>query len=259
MNPPMNFRFQIPNPPAGKLIEVSMGEAEMILLRSLHFAEGNMDTNRALWNLAQFYKVNGQHDEALRRLRELIGLLNDPEAKAECVFTMGQAMEQKGDYLGAVRYYKEATALEPAGTFTWYYIQNNLGFSLNMLGRFEEGAMYSRRAIGIDPHRPNGHKNLGVALAALGHYRAAARSFITATRVNAADGRSATLLEDLLQAHPELEFEFAEEAKQCREAVDFASEKIRSAQPQTLRGWRKQLVLFRLNMRWLFGMFRRGK
>lgn len=45
----------------------------------------------------------------------------------------------------AVRYYKEALALEPTHTFAWYSINNNLGFSLNTLGQFAEGENYCRR------------------------------------------------------------------------------------------------------------------
>ena len=41
---------------------------------------------------------------------------------------MGQAMEQVGEYGSAVRYHREALALEPTQTFTQHFINNNLGF-----------------------------------------------------------------------------------------------------------------------------------
>jgi tetratricopeptide (TPR) repeat protein len=91
--------------------------------------------------------------------------LPDPEQRAECVLTMGQVVEQVGDYRAAVQYYREALALEPTHAFTWYFINNNLGLSLNTLGHFAEGERYCRKAIEIHPHRPNAHKNLGIALA----------------------------------------------------------------------------------------------
>lgn len=46
----------------------------------------------------------------------------------------GHAMEQVGDYPTAVRHYTEALALEPTHTFTWHFINHNLGFCLNTLG-----------------------------------------------------------------------------------------------------------------------------
>ena len=163
-----------------------------MLLKKLD--ESKADPTQALWQLAQFYKLSKQHEKALERLRQLMERLPDPEAKAECVLTMGQAMEQVGDYPAAVRYYKEALGLEPTHTFTWYFINNNLGFSLNALSQFAEGEIYCRKAIEIDPNRPNAQKNLGIALAGRGQYADAARCFVAATQANAADGRAFRLL-----------------------------------------------------------------
>jgi tetratricopeptide (TPR) repeat protein len=101
----LDFRFEIPKPPGGPLVELSAEEAEKMLLKKLD--EDKADPTNALWQLAQCYKLNKQHEKALERLRQLILRLPDPESKAECIFTMGQAMEQVGDYEAAVRYYKE--------------------------------------------------------------------------------------------------------------------------------------------------------
>jgi tetratricopeptide (TPR) repeat protein len=247
MKAPMNFRFELPTAQTGPVVELSRAEAERILLASLK--DAGPDRRDPLWNLAQFYKVNGAHEKALQRLWELMELLPDPESKAECIFSMGQAMEQTGDFSAAVRYYKEATALEPASTFTWYFIHNNLGYSLNQLGRFEEGAIACQRAIGIDPNRANAFKNLGVAVLALGDYPRAAQLFINATQVNAADGRSLGLLEELLRTHPELEFDFRADAEHCRKAVEFAAAKMKEQRAVPVRGWRKHWLLWRMRVR----------
>jgi protein O-GlcNAc transferase len=124
--------------------------------------------------------------------------------------------------LSAVRYYREALAFEPVAPEAWYFIHNNLGFSLNQLGRFSEGEFYCRTAIGILPERPNAHKNLGLAHAGQGRWREAALCFIEATRVRPQDPRSCAHLEDLLKAHPELHPEFAQPALECRAAVTAA-------------------------------------
>ena len=47
-----------------------------------------------------------------------------------------------------------------------------------MLGHFAEGEKFCRAAIEINPSRPNGHKNLGIALAGQGQYREAAGALL---------------------------------------------------------------------------------
>ncbi len=239
----LHFNYQIPSMPVGPFVELTAVEAEQMLLKQLEKSAD--DPRDALWQLAQFYKRSGQHEKALLRLRELIALLPDPEEKASCVFTMGQAMEQVGDYPNAIRYYREALALEPASTFTWYFIHNNLGYSLNTLGQFTDGEDYCRKAIVIDPTRSNAHKNLGIALAGQGRFAEAARAYVDSTRANAADARAFHLLQNLVQHHPELEYEFQEPIEFCRKAVEVAAQKLAESRPKIHRGWRKQWILLK--------------
>lgn len=239
----LHFKVQVPAAPPGPVVELTASEAEKILLKQL--ADSGDNPRDALWQLAQFYKMNGQHEKALLRLRELLFLLPDPEEKANCIFTMGQAMEQVGDYPNAIRYYREAFALEPTSTFTWYFIHNNLGYSLNTLGNFSEGEDYCRRAIGIDPTRSNAYKNLGIALAGQGRFAEAGRAYVAATQANAADSRAFHLLQNLVQHHPELEYEFNDPVAFCRKAVEVAAKKLAESRPRIYRGWRKQWLLLK--------------
>jgi tetratricopeptide (TPR) repeat protein len=250
----MDFRFEVPRQPVGDVIELSNSDAERILLEKLKGPDSNRAS--ALWDLAQFYKLTKQHEKALERLRELIRLLPNPEDKANCVFTIGQAMEQVGDYQAACRYYKEAETLEPANTFTSYFINNNLGFCLNTLGRFTEGETYCRRALAIDPKRSNAHKNLGIAFSGQGQYHEAARCFITATQVNAADPRAFHLLDQLLKEHPEMTFEFQDDMDCCRKAIEVATKRTNELQPVVQRGWRRQWVLLQIRARTFLLRFR---
>ena len=235
------FRFQIPAAPKGPLIALTYQEAEQLLLKKLD--DPTEDQTQVLWQLAHFYKINQQHEKALERLRQLMQQLSSPEDKAQCVFTMGQAMEQVGDFVTAARYYREAYALEPASTFTWYFINNNLGYCLNQTGQFADSEISCRRAIQIDPNRPNGHKNLGLALTGQGRYADAARAFIAATQANAADPRAFHHLTELLREHPELEFDFQSDLACCRQAVEFAGQKLQASRPIVYHGWRKQWIL----------------
>jgi len=249
-----DFSFSIPQPPTGPVVALSAEEAENMLLQRLE--KSKSDPTDALRQLAMFYVRSGQHDKALARFRQLLERLANLEDKAACVLNMGATMESVGDFEGAVRYYKEASALEPAQTSTWYLIHNNLGFSLNKLGRFAEGEAYCREAIKIDANRHNAFKNLGISLVGQGEHREAARCFVTATQVDAADDRAFHLLEDLIAQHPELEYEFQDAIASCHEVIEYVKTQNPNIEPVVYRGWRKRVTL----LRWkLASVFRRFK
>lgn len=233
------FRYSLPEPVDGKRVELSSDEAEGLLLSNLR--DAGDDPRDALWQLARFYSHAKRHEQAIDCLRRVMDLQPDLEHKAGCVLAMGQTMEQIGDYESAVRYYREAFALEPVNTRTWYFINNNLGFSLNTLGHFEDGERYCRAAISIDSRRPNAFKNLGIALRGLNRFEGAARCFIQATQADACDSRSLKLLEELLAQH--LNLDFATELECCRQAVHLAGERRQAMQPVVHRGWRKHFIL----------------
>jgi tetratricopeptide (TPR) repeat protein len=247
METPLDFRFELPRPPGGPLVEVSSREMEKFLLKRLDQAYD--DPTQALWQLAQFYKQIRQPDKAIARLRQLMEWLPSAEDRAKCVLSMGQAMELARDFPAAAACYKEALALEPMHTSTWYFVNNNLAFSLLALDRFAEAELYCRRAIETDPNRPNAYKNLGAALSAQGQYRDAAQCFIAATQLNAADDRAFLLLRDLLQDHPELAFDFGPAAASCQKAVQAAARKLQEMKPVVHRGWKKHLILFHVKIR----------
>ena len=249
MDQRLDFRFSIPAPAEGPLVELSAQEAEKMLLQKLE-EEKNEPTD-ALWQLARFYQQVKQHEKGLACLREALAHMPDVETKAQCVLGMGQMMEAVQDYEAAVRYYREALSLEPLQTHTWYFINNNLGFSLNTLKQFAEGEKYCRNAIQIDPNRPNAFKNLGLALKGQGEYREAAKFFVTATKVNAADARSLRLLQELLCEHPELDCEFQDDVAGCQKAVEVAAQKLAESRPVVYRGWRKQVILLQGKLRFL--------
>jgi tetratricopeptide (TPR) repeat protein len=245
--PQWSFQFSLPPPPGKDLVELSPAETEEVLLNNLRLARG--DPREAMWQLARFYSHSRQHEKALDYLRQVLARQPDTDHQAATVLAMGQTMEQVGDYESAVRYYREAFAFEPVHTRTWYFINNNLGFSLNELGKFGEGEPFCRAAIGIDPQRPNGFKNLGIACRGQGRYAEAADCFVMATRVDASDGRSLKLLEELLEQHPELGFEFGSQLDHCRQAVALAcQQRALLPQPVVRRGWRKQLFLLRTRL-----------
>ena len=212
------FSFAIPSQPQGK--RISAQEAERLLLERLKSREG--DFLNALWDLAYFYSKAGRQEQSQTYLERYIANTDDPEKRAGCYLALGQSMEQMRDFESAIVFYSRAFVLEPANGGTWYLIHNNLGFCLNNFGRYAEAEGYCRSAIKIDPSRHNAYKNLGVSLAGQGDYANAANNFISATKANATDGRSLTLLEQLLVEHPEIKAEMPEieeRLQACRAAV----------------------------------------
>ena len=160
-------------------------EAERGLLGRL--AEGKDDFRDTLWQLIRLYSYAKRHDEAMKYVQALIQASRDTEENASLVLALGQLMEQKRDYAGAIEYYRGALCLKPSATQVWYLINNNLGYCLN-----EVGALRRSRAVSLsgDPDRsgrPNAHKNLGLSFQGRGDYVRAAECFVDATRVNAGD------------------------------------------------------------------------
>ena len=59
-------------------------------------------------------------------------------------------MEKKENFKAAVQHYREALCLKPNDISTSYLLYNNLGFSLNKLGKYKEGEMSCVTALKID-------------------------------------------------------------------------------------------------------------
>lgn len=207
--------------PAGELVVMTFEETERWMLARLQ--DETRDRKKALKHLACFYADHRRYDQSLEMMRELVKLETDLEEKAACVLATGAIAEKKEDFQAAVQFYREAFAMEPERTDVWYFVNNNLGYSLNKLGQFAEGEKFCRAAIEINPSRPNGFKNLGIALAGQGQFAEAAKCYVQATQVNASDGRSLALLQQLLQAQPELESEFRDDLAVCEQAVKWAA------------------------------------
>ena len=87
-----------------------------------------------------------------------------------------------------------------------YFLNNNLGYSMIMLGRHTEAEGYCEKAINLNPNRHNVFKNLGLSLQGQGVYTGAAANFMQAVRICSVDfdPRALNHLEDLLFNHPEV-------------------------------------------------------
>ena len=234
MSNQLPFRFSIQGLPEGEALTGS--EAEERLFEKLEAAGGKC--LESLWNLASLYSRSGHQDQAAGCMHRIIELTDDAERHGSCCLALGQLAEQRGDYADAVTQYREAFAMEPASRDTWYFIHNNLGYSLNQVSDHQAAMPYLRAALEIDPERPNAYKNLGLSLQALGDLEGAAEMFIAATQVDASDPRSLAHLESLVEEHPSLLVDvpdLPDRLAMCREAVEF----VGSHQPDFDQHWKK--------------------
>jgi tetratricopeptide (TPR) repeat protein len=224
MNEEIQFRFSVENLPEGEAVTES--EVERRLRDALTASGGKcVDT---LWSLAVLYSQTARLDESascFHRVIELIG--DDLEKRGSCFLALGQLEERRGDYEAAAKRYREALSMEPCAQGTWYFIHNNLGFSLNQLGDPRAAIPFLEEAIQIDPARPNAYKNLALSHEALGDVERAAELFVAATQADASDARSLAHLEALVEAHPALLVDLptlSDALEACRKAVGVAKE-----------------------------------
>ncbi len=199
--------------PGTKPIATEVIEAS--LRRRIAQCEAALDDS--VWQLARFYSMVNRAPEATGRVRWLLARTDDPAKRAGGYLALGQLLEQQHRYAEAELIYTEGLAIRPATGATGYFLHNNRGYCLNLLGRHAEAEAHCRAAIEIDATRYNAHKNLGLALAGQGRYAEAAHCLLEADRRWPADGRARRHLAELLATHPEILEEDPVLAAVCRE------------------------------------------
>jgi tetratricopeptide (TPR) repeat protein len=206
--------------PDGRIIEID--DTEAILAFMATGENSPEDLKRMLWGFVRECNEAEKSDGAIVYIEKILTLEDDPDARARCFLMMGRLFEKTRDFPAAVAAYSRAFVLPTREDDTWYFLNNNLGYSLNQIGRHDEAEAYCRAAIAIDPERHNAHKNLGLSLQGQGRYLEAARCLLTAVQARPDDFRALDHLEDLLAQHEEIgrdHPELLEAAQKCREAV----------------------------------------
>lgn len=175
-----------------------------------------------LWRQAVWYADGGRFDEAKSIFQQIQRDNKDPEIIGSCHLAMGQLEEKRRDFESAAQHYRAGLAMKPPDGHAVYFFNNNLGYSLNQLGKPKEAIPYLKRAKEVSPHLPNAYKNLALSYQALGDIKNAAELFIQATQVDASDSRSLRHLDELLRENPGLRVEIPdleERLLMCRAAV----------------------------------------
>jgi tetratricopeptide (TPR) repeat protein len=214
---PSEDRYILPD---GQIVAIDDVEIIYTFLAGLEKDPGKL--KGLLWGLARECGESGRYDGAFGYVEKISTLEQDPDARAHCFLTMGQLFEGKRDFQAAVDAYSRAFTLPARENDTWYFLNNNLGYSLNQIGDHDEAEPRCRTAIAINPDRHNAHKNLGISLQGQGRYLEAAQSLLRAARVAREDTRALDHLENLLSQHEEIGTdhpEILQAVQECREVV----------------------------------------
>ena len=150
--------------------------------------------------------MNQENDNQRHRQQaeELLARPCRPDEAARAHLTLGCVHEHELDWEAAIASYRQVLANDPQDPTVKYFGNNNLGYSLIQLGRFDEAEDYCLAAVDVEGHRHNAHKNLGLVYQGQGRWLDAALSFLTAYELNPRDPRAWHHLEQALAARPAL-------------------------------------------------------
>jgi tetratricopeptide (TPR) repeat protein len=179
-------------------------DTEKLLLERLKNSTSSEDYFRWMLFVVGFYRGIHKIDAATALLEGFIKASQDIEQSAHCYLALGQIATDEQRLEDALRHFMLALDFAPKKRKVAYVLHNNIGFCLNMLGRFVEGEKHCRNAIAIDWTRASGYRNLGISLHGQGNISAAAWALAEAVRADATDNRASALLEKLLALHPSL-------------------------------------------------------
>jgi tetratricopeptide (TPR) repeat protein len=142
--------------------------------------------------------------EYRNQAEKLLANPKSPDDRARAYVTLGCICEHELNWEAAISNYARAIEASPHDTSLRYFSNNNLGYSLIQLGRYDEAEEYCEAAIEVDDERHNAHKNLGLARQGQGRWVDAAFCFARASRLSPSDPRSWWHLEQLLTTRPHL-------------------------------------------------------
>jgi len=182
-----------------RVLQFLYGPSENGILAS----HNRLDLPRVLCHMANVFLGNGKQQPGVLCLLRLLDISSNQEQLAECLLLLGVEYEKAEEYDAAAKLYRRGIECGSREDNTRYFLHNNLGFCLNLLGRHSEAESMCRAAIGIDPQKHNAYKNFGVALQGQGKYAEAAACFLRAALMFPPDYRSIAHLQELLSNHRE--------------------------------------------------------
>jgi tetratricopeptide (TPR) repeat protein len=158
----------------------------------------------ALWQLARFYSAVGRQEEAAACVDRCSAGTRDLGKRAARYLVLCSELEQHERYADAEAMYGRGLEIQPVPTGVRYFLLNNRGYCLNLLGQHDEAKTHCRAGIAIEPEWQNAPKNLGITLAGQGRFLEAVRCLLEANRRCPGDGGARCHLAKLLAELPEI-------------------------------------------------------
>lgn len=199
-DPLWRFPFRLPTPGPGEQIDL----VDLMAKQATEHPPGTPYYVDARLELLHVLSLSGLLDPAVELLDELFAQELPKGRGCDALMTVGICAERSKRFDVAVRMYQMAIQVAPEAGVWRFFSRNNLAYSLNQLGKFEDAVSFARQAIQIDPGRFNAHKNLAVALEGLGQFEQAAKSYLRSTYLEPLDRRAYKGLVDMVERHPEL-------------------------------------------------------
>jgi tetratricopeptide (TPR) repeat protein len=211
------YRIDVSPPPS------SRNEGEEYVRSLLAQRENECQSLRR--DLLVLYRSTGRLGDALTMSNKLLTHARNVDQRCEALFILGQTLERTQDWESAIGFFEAAKECGTTSDTYAYFIENNIGYCLNQLGRFTEAQGFLRSAIIVDPERANAYMNYGLSCEGLMHFGEAADSYAKAVRADAADPSALHHLDDLVARHPGVLKEVPDLEQQiirCRAAVAYA-------------------------------------
>jgi Tfp pilus assembly protein PilF len=196
--------------------------SEKLLLERLKNSATEADYFRWLLLVVGFYRGINKTDAAAALLNDFYERSQEDEQKAHCQLALGQIATDEHHLEAALHHFRTALKFRLKKKKIAYVLHNNIGYCLNLLGRYIEGEKYCRMAININSSRASGYRNLGVSLYGQGDMKSAAWALVEAAKAEPSDPRARALLEKLLAEHPTI-------VVQCAWIVEGLSPAIKTA------------------------------
>jgi len=150
----------------------------------------------------------------VHRLSRTQGIPRTNSEIAKAYLAQGKVAEAEEQWGLALEHYGIGLSLLPKDTKTGYFLFNNAAHCLNALELYSEGESYCRRAIDIDPTRPEAYRNLAVSRHGQGNLSGSALCLVEAIKINPSDERTVQLLKQLLTDNPTLSLQCSRIARE---------------------------------------------
>ena len=179
-------------------------DTEKMLLQRLETTTDEDQYFRWMLFTVGYYRGIERAESAKDLLRRFLATTSNPEYHVQCQLALGQIAtdEQKMD--NAIGHFGAALDLQPNSKKIEYILRNNLGYCLNMVGRYDEGERHCRTALDLNWTRPSAYRNLGISFHGQGKIPSAAWALFEAIKMDSSDDRARILLKKLASDHPSL-------------------------------------------------------